>query len=42
MVTMELLVLVQTHRVQGGTHGTPARSEDRARQKYPNVLEDAL
>ncbi len=42
MVTMELLVLVQTHRTQGGADGTLARGEDRACQKHLDVLEDTL
>jgi len=42
MVTMEALVLVQTHRMQGGAHGPPAWGEDRARKKYQDVLEDAF
>jgi hypothetical protein len=42
MVTMESLVLVQTHRTQGGAHGTPARGEDRARQQYLDVSKDAF
>ena len=39
---VEALLLVQSHRAQGGTYGPCPRSEDRASQEHLSVPKDAL
>jgi hypothetical protein len=41
MVAMEGLLLIQTHCSQGRTDGAFSRSEDRTRDQYLDMLEDA-
>ena len=42
MVTMEPLMLTQTHRTQGRTDRSPARSKDRTDQEHLGILPETL
>jgi hypothetical protein len=41
MVAVEALMLVQSHRAQGGANGPASGSKDGARHEYLDVSEDA-